>query len=120
MRNNPSVLVLLLATLTIAGCAQPFPSISVTNESSYPLHIVALSAVNSFKKATVSMGETKAVVPQPTYVGKTIAIKWYIVGAPKSLPAVRETLVSIPQNWDGHSPLTLSFSQQKKWAASAH
>ena len=66
MQNNPSVLVLLLATLTIAGCVQPFPSISVTNESSYPLHIVALSAVNSFKKATVSMGETKAVVPQPT------------------------------------------------------
>jgi len=117
MRNNPSVLVLLLATLTIAGCVQPFPSISVTNESSYPLHIVALSAVNSFKKATVSMGETKAVVPQPTYVGKTIVIRWYVVGAPKSLPAVRETLVSIPQNWDGRSPLTLSFSQQKKWSA---
>ena len=119
MPNSPSVLVLLLATLTIAGCAQPFPSISVTNESNYPLHIVALSPVNPFKRATVLMGETKAVVTQPTYVGKTIAIKWYIVGAPKSLPAVRETLVSIPQNWDGHSPLTLLFSQQKKWAASA-
>ena len=120
MQNNRSVLVLLLVTLTIAGCAQPFPSISVTNESNYPLHIVALSPVNPFKRATVLMGETKAVVTQPTYVGKTIAIKWYIVGAPKSLPAVKETLVSIPQNWDGHSPLTLLFSQQKKWAASAH
>ena len=118
MQVKPSFLVLALAISSIAGCRQPFPSIRVINESTWPLHIIALSNVDNFKRDTVLRGETKAIVSQPTYIAESITIKWYIVGAPKSLPAIEEKSVSIPQNWDGHSSLTLSFNQQKKWTAS--
>ncbi len=113
-----SSLILTLTILTISGCKQPVPSIYVTNESTWPLHVVSLSNTDHFKRDQVLAGETKAVVTQPSFTAETITIKWYIVGAPKALPAIRENSVPIPKNWDGRTPLTLSFDQKKKWTAS--
>ncbi len=112
-----SSLILTLTILTISGCKQPVPSIYVTNESTWPLHVVSLSNMDHFKRDQVLAGETKAVVTQPSFTAETITIKWYIVGAPKALPAIRENSVPIPKDWDGRAPLTLSFDQKKKWTA---
>ena len=117
MQTKLSILFLLLATLIIAGCRQPVPSISVTNQSSWPLEVVSLGNVAHFKRENVLSGQTPAIVTPPSFISKTITITWYIVGAPKALPAIREDQVPIPEDWDGRTPLLLSFDQGKKWTA---
>ncbi|MGB2500028.1 MAG: hypothetical protein ACPIA2_10040 [Mariniblastus sp.] len=62
-------------------------------------------------------GKTKAFVTQPSFISESITITWYIYGAPKALPAIREDQVLIPDDWDGQMPLLLSFDQGKKWTA---
>ncbi len=118
MQTNLSSLILILTILTISGCKPPVPSIYVTNESTWSLHVVSLSNMDRFKREKVLTGETKAVVTQPSFTGETITIKWYIVGAAKALPAIREDTVAIPQDWAAQTPLLLSFDQKKKWTAS--
>ena len=118
MQMNLSFLILILTILTILGCKQPVPSIYVTNESIWPLHVVSLSNMVRLKREKVLPGETKAIVTQQSFTTETITIKWYIVGAPKALPAIREDTISIPQDWAVQRPLLLSFDQKKKWTAS--
>ena len=110
--------ILGLLAFTIAGCARPIPSISVTNDSKSRLNVVSLKNVEHFKRTEVMAGQTKAVVSRPVSIKGNLTIVWYIVGAPKSLPAIKEDTVSIPQDWDGTSPLKLTFDQQRKWSAS--
>lgn len=117
MQTKLSIVFLLLATLTITGCRQPVPSISVTNQSPWPLEVVSLGNVAHFKRGRVLSGKTKAFVTQPSFISESITITWYIYGAPKALPAIREDQVLIPDDWDGQMPLLLSFDQGKKWTA---
>lgn len=118
MQTNLSFLILIFTILTILGCKQPVPSIYVTNESIWPLHVVSLSNMVRLKREKVLPGETKAIVTQQSFTTETITIKWYIVGAPKALPAIREDTISIPQDWAVQRPLLLAFDQKKKWTAS--
>ena len=116
MRSILSILGLMV--FLIAGCARPIPSISVTNDSKSRLNVVSLKDIEHFKRTEVSPGKTKVVVARPVSIQGDLTIVWYIVGAPKSLPAIKEDVVSMPQDWDGIAPLKLSFDAGRKWSAS--
>ena len=116
MRSILSILGLMV--LTIAGCARPIPSISVTNDSKSRLNVVSLKTVEHFKRTELMPGQTESVVSRPVFIQGDLTIVWYTVGAPKSLPAIKEDVVSMPQDWDGIAPLKLSFDADRKWSAS--
>ena len=107
-----------LLVLLIAGCGRPVPSILVINDSKSPVNVVTLEKVDHFERTEVLAGETKSVVSRAVVVDQNLTIGWYIVGAAKALPAIKKKTVSIPQDWDGFSPLKLSFNQQREWSAS--
>lgn len=107
-----------LFLLAITGCGQTCPSVLVSNQSVWPVRISGLSIVEAVEESLILPGEMVSILSTHTTLDRKITITWYTDGGPDNdLPAIRKTLVGIPDKRGAGEPLVLTFDPQKKWTA---
>ena len=115
MGRNLVCLALLL--LTTAGCGRSCPSIAISNQSPFRIHVSRISDVGKIERRDIPPGATVQILSTRTALPDRLTVTWYVRGPHNHLPAIKDSVIVIPPGGTSAMPLVLTLSSNRKWIA---